>query len=85
MTEATVLPRESPIEGWDDVPLFMQKLPEAENGSNDAIEALKTLLYDDTPEGQSCALFLFLYLCLSIFYGTWVMTDLGIYKESRIT
>jgi hypothetical protein len=52
MTEPTVLPRQSPTEGWDNVPLFMQKLPEAEGGDSDAIEALKTLLYDDTPEGM---------------------------------
>jgi hypothetical protein len=51
MTEATVLPRENPTEGWDNVPLFMQKLPEADDGDNKAIEALKSLLYDDTPEG----------------------------------
>lgn len=39
------------IKELEEVPLFMTELPAADEGENDALEALRSLVYDDTPEG----------------------------------
>jgi hypothetical protein len=51
-----LLPAERPatttLADFDNVPLFMQSLPEKDDGSNDALEALRSLVYEDSPEGD---------------------------------
>lgn len=40
------------IKELESVPLFMRELPKDDAGDNDALEALRTLLYDGSPTGM---------------------------------
>lgn len=46
------LKEESDFSLFDQVPLFMRELPRADAGENDALEALRSLVYDGSPAGQ---------------------------------
>lgn len=44
-------PKKDIVQHFADAPLFMRSLPE-EEGSNDMISALQSLIFEDSPDGQ---------------------------------
>jgi hypothetical protein len=47
----TERPVTTQLDDFDAVPLFMRDLPEHDDGQNVALEALRSLVYEDSPKG----------------------------------
>lgn len=55
-TERTEEEIQADVKDLQTAPLFMRELPKDDAGENDALEALRTLIYDGSPAGVSLIL-----------------------------